>query len=148
YLEGHADLYPGMSYPDEDQTMAFPAGIPAGWKMNGEELFGPKGEGPVIHGIQHLVTRGWDPENVPLTPEIATPAPVNPLDPHSGHGVQQYFKKTVVVWDSETGNIYKIPAGQLANYYRTHQASAAPATPAQPLAATVPAEALAKEVAK
>jgi N-acetyl-anhydromuramyl-L-alanine amidase AmpD len=100
--------------PPGGNDSVFPQGIPQGWRDNGTTLTAPNGQ-PVIHGFRSTVLgRGWDPANVPMAPEGEVLAPANPLDPHSGPGVTQYFRDTVLVWFHGNGAIAQVPAGQLA----------------------------------
>jgi len=75
-----------------------PAGVPAGWRDDGHNLYGPHGEGPVVLGFRAFVLANhWDPGNVPMGPQYYTQQ-LEASNPDLGDGDQIVFLKSMLAY--------------------------------------------------
>lgn len=76
--------------------------VPSGWKDDGKTLTAPNGHVVVLGFRDHILSRAWPPDNVPLESERHIES-LEWQNASLGAGERQVFQRTALRWNAATG---------------------------------------------
>ena len=94
-------VYPRVQFPP---TGGGPGGnsVPTSWKDDGKTLTAPNGHVVVLGFRDHILSRSWPSDNVPLESERHVTS-LEWQNPGLGAGERQVFQRTALRWSAATG---------------------------------------------
>lgn len=110
-------------------------GAPTGWRDDGHNLIAPNGQRVVLGFRWYILNHPWEPDNWPLEREHYAEQ-LDVTNPSLGAGTIQHFRRAILGWNEQSGDLYELWSGAIALRWETlaeaHNQTAPQPTPQQP----------------
>lgn len=99
-------------------------GTPKGWSDDGKTLTAPNGKKVTLGFRWYILNHpNWDPNNYPLENEHYEQV-ADITNSRASSGTVQHFRRSVLVWEQQSGDIYDAMAGALAMQWQQRAVAA------------------------
>jgi|GEM_PF-665557 len=93
-------------------------GVPTGWRDDGQTLTAPNGQRVVLGFRWYILNHPWEPDNWPLEREHYADQ-IDITNPSLGSGTIQHFRRTILGWSEQSGDICELWSGAIALQWET-----------------------------